>query len=42
MRWTGYIAHMIEMRNAYKIVFKEPERKDYFYNRGCRIILKLS
>jgi hypothetical protein len=25
MRWAGYFAYMEEMRNAYKMLFGEPE-----------------
>jgi hypothetical protein len=25
MRWAGYVAHMREMRNAFKILVQKPE-----------------
>jgi hypothetical protein len=31
MNWAGYVAHMREMRNAYKILVRKPEGK-----RPCR------
>jgi hypothetical protein len=27
MRWVGHVAYMGEMRNAYKIVIGQPEKK---------------
>jgi hypothetical protein len=27
MRWVGHVALMVEMRNAYKILVRKPERK---------------
>jgi hypothetical protein len=27
MRWAGLVAHIGEMRNAYKILVRKPERK---------------
>jgi hypothetical protein len=27
MRWSGYVAHMREKRNAYRILLGKPERK---------------
>jgi hypothetical protein len=27
MRWAGHIARIVEMRNAYKILIRKPERK---------------
>jgi hypothetical protein len=30
MRWPGHVAHTGEMRNAYKILVRKPERKRPF------------
>jgi hypothetical protein len=42
MRWVGHVACMEEMRNAYKIIVSNPERREHFRNLGVhgRIILK--
>jgi hypothetical protein len=36
MRWAGYEARMEEMRNAYNILVKKPERKRPFEGHGLR------
>jgi len=36
MRWVGYVAHMIEMRNVYKILVRKPEGKRPHGSSRCR------
>jgi hypothetical protein len=42
MRWAGHVADMEEIRNAYKILVGEPERKNHSEGIGVdgRIILE--
>jgi hypothetical protein len=35
-RWTGYVARMRDMRNAYKILVRNLERKRPFGRPRCR------
>jgi hypothetical protein len=36
MRWTGHVARMGKMRNAYKIVIEKPEGKRTLRRARCR------
>jgi hypothetical protein len=36
MRWTGHEAHMSEIRNSYKILVGNPERKRPHGRRRCK------
>jgi hypothetical protein len=42
MRWVGYVAHVGEMKNAYKILVGKPERMSHSEELGVdrKIILK--
>jgi CRISPR/Cas system-associated protein Cas7 (RAMP superfamily) len=41
MRWAGHVAHMVDMKNAYKILVGKPEGKRQSEDTGIygRIIL---
>jgi hypothetical protein len=36
MRWTGYVAHMGQMKNTYKIMVRKPEGKRPLGKPRCR------
>jgi hypothetical protein len=36
MRWAGYIAHMGEIKNAYKILVEKPDGKRPLERPRCR------
>jgi hypothetical protein len=36
MKWVGHVTHMVEERNAYKILVGEPEGKRPCGRPGCR------
>jgi hypothetical protein len=40
--WTRHVAHILEMRNAYKILLENPKGRDYLGDLGTyeRIIVR--